>query len=72
VTVRIGEPFGPLRAEGRGRARREKLDKIGHQIMRRIARLLPREKRGIYSEDPAIRAAAQEVAVYPWADRDPG
>jgi 1-acyl-sn-glycerol-3-phosphate acyltransferase len=72
VTVRIGEPFGPLCVEGRGRARREKLDEIGHQIMRRIARLLPREKRGIYSEDPTIRAAAQEAAVYPWADGDPG
>ncbi len=72
VTVRIGEPFGPFEAQGRGRARREKLDEIGDQIMRRIADLLPRDKRGCYSRDPAIRAAAQKVAAYPWGDQHPG
>ncbi|MFO7918758.1 MAG: lysophospholipid acyltransferase family protein [Anaerolineae bacterium] len=72
VTVRIGEPFGPFHAEGRGRERRKRLEEIGHEIMHKIAHLLPREKRGCYSRDPAIRAAAQEVADYPWTDRRPG
>jgi 1-acyl-sn-glycerol-3-phosphate acyltransferase len=68
VTIRIGEPFGPFQAEGQGRARREQLDGIGHEIMRRIAELLPPERRGVYSADPAIRAAAQEAAIYPYDD----
>lgn len=68
VTIRIGEPFGPFQVEGRGRARRDQLDEIGHEIMRRIADLLPPERRGVYSADPAIRAAAQEAAVYPYDD----
>lgn len=71
VTARIGDPFGPFQAEGRGRDRRKRLDEIGDQIMRKIASLLPPEKRGCYSKDPTIRAAAQEVAAYPWTDRRP-
>lgn len=68
VTLRIGEPFGPFRVEGRGRKRRAALDRIGDEIMERIAALIPPERRGIYSNDPALRAAAQEVAAYPYAD----
>ena len=68
VTVRIGEPFGPFHATGRGRARRQQLEAVGHEIMRRIAELIPPERRGHYSDDPAIRAAAQGTEVYPWAD----
>ena len=67
VTVRIGKPFGPFKATGRGRERRQHLDEIGHRIMERIAELIPPEERGHYSDDPAIRAAAQGTEVYPWA-----
>jgi len=66
VTVRFGEPFGPFRAEGRGREGRQRLDEIGHEIMRHIAALIPSERRGYYSDDPAIRAAARGTEVYPW------
>ncbi len=66
VTIRIGEPFGPFRAEGRGRERRARLDAIGHEIMARIAQLIPPEDRGHYSDDPAIRAAAKGTEIYPW------
>jgi 1-acyl-sn-glycerol-3-phosphate acyltransferase len=72
VTVRIGRPFGPFHATGRGRARRQQLDAIGHEIMRRIAELIPPEWRGHYSEDPALRAAAQGTEIYPWADAPEG
>ncbi len=68
VTIRIGKPFGPFAVEGRGRARREALDEIGHEIMRHIKALIPPEKHGIYSDDPKLREAAQEAAVYPWGD----
>lgn len=66
VTLRIGQPFGPFRATGTGRKRRQQLETIGHEIMRRIAELIPAEKRGHYSDDPAIRATARGTEVYPW------
>lgn len=68
VTIRIGKPFGPLHAEGRGRQRREQLDRLGDDIMQHIATLLPPERRGVYSDDPALRTAAQKVAAYPFDD----
>jgi 1-acyl-sn-glycerol-3-phosphate acyltransferase len=72
VTVRIGKLFGPVRATGRGRPRRQQLEEIGHEIMRRVAELIPPERRGHYSNDPAIRAAAQGTEIYPWADAPEG
>jgi 1-acyl-sn-glycerol-3-phosphate acyltransferase len=68
VTVRIGEPFAPPKVLEKGQKRRERLDAFGHEIMQRIANLLPPERQGVYSPDPAIRAAAQEVATYPYHD----
>jgi 1-acyl-sn-glycerol-3-phosphate acyltransferase len=68
ATINIGKPFGPFKMTGRGRERREKLDEIGHTIMRKIAALLPDEIRGSYSDDPARRAAAKEFEAYPWAE----
>ena len=41
VTLRIGKPFGPFHVTGRGRARRQQLEEIGHEIMGRIAELIP-------------------------------
>jgi 1-acyl-sn-glycerol-3-phosphate acyltransferase len=72
VTLRIGQPFGPFHAAGRGRARRQQVDEIGHEIMRHIAELIPPERRGHYSDDPAIRAAAQGTEVYPWDETPEG
>ena len=69
VEFRIGKPFGPLKAAGRGRERRQQLDDMGHEIMEHIAELLPKEKRGRYSDDPAIREAAKEFEAYPWEDK---
>jgi 1-acyl-sn-glycerol-3-phosphate acyltransferase len=70
ITIRIGKPFGPFHAEGRGRARRPRIEAIGHEIMERIAQLIPPEKRGHYSTDPTIRTAAQGTEIYPW-DENP-
>jgi 1-acyl-sn-glycerol-3-phosphate acyltransferase len=72
VTLRIGQPFGPFHATGRGRTRRQQVDEIGHEIMRHIAELIPPERRGHYSDDPAIRAAAQGTEVYPWGEAPEG
>ncbi len=70
VVAQIGRPFGPFQVTGHGRERRRQLDEIGHEIMRRIAELIPPERRGHYSDDPAIRAAAQGTELYPW-DAEP-
>ncbi len=72
VVARIGEPFGPFEVRGRGRERRHRLDQIGHEIMERIARLIPPERRGHYSSNPAIRAAAQGTEIYPWDENPEG
>lgn len=68
VTVRIGRLFGPFQMVGRGPARRQQLDDIGDEIMQHIAPLLPPERRGVYSSDPKIRAAALAEAEYPYHD----
>ncbi len=69
VTMRIGRPFGPFKATGRGRERRRQLEEIGHEIMQHIAELIPPERRGHYSDDPAIREAAKGTEIYPWDSR---
>ena len=68
ATVRIGKTFGPFTGTGRGREQRAQIDEIGHEIMRKIAELIPPERRGVYSDDPEIRAAAREAAIYPHDD----
>jgi 1-acyl-sn-glycerol-3-phosphate acyltransferase len=68
TSIRIGKVFGPFQVTARGRARRRQIDEIGHEIMRRIAELIPPERRGHYSDDPDIRAAAQGTEIYPWAE----
>lgn len=72
IKFNIGKPFGPFTVSGRGRERRKQLDEIGHEIMRRIAELIPPEKRGFYSDDPAVRKAAKGAEIYPWADKVEG
>ena len=68
VTLRIGQPFGPLTVSGRGKERRAELDALGDVIMQQIADLLPPETQGVYSPDPAIRAAAAPLAIFPYDD----
>lgn len=72
VTVNIGEPYQPKPVTGKGRERREQIDELGHEMMRHIAELIPPEKRGHYSDDPAIREAAKGTEIYPWADKVEG
>jgi len=72
VTINIGQPFGPFSASGTGRKRRAQLDEIGHEMMRHIARLLPQDLRGYYSDNPVIRAAAKGTEIYPWAEKVEG
>jgi hypothetical protein len=68
VTIQIGQVMGPFKAEGRGRARRNRIDEIGKEIMMQIAALIPPERRGYFSDDPAIREAAKGSHRYPWEE----
>ena len=68
VTVKIGEPFGPCPSTGQDRAGRKTLDQFTTEIMERLAALIPVEKGGIYSRDPAVRAAARGSELYPWQE----
>ncbi len=72
IQFNIGKSFGPFNTTGRGREKREQLDEIGHEIMRHIAELIPPEKRGHYSDDPAIREAAKGTEIYPWDEKVEG
>jgi len=66
VTIRVGAVFGPFTGEARGRADRKVMDEIGDTMMRKIAELIPPERRGFYSQDPAIREAARGTEIFPW------
>lgn len=72
VRINIGKPFGPFTGSKSGREHRAQLDKIGHEIMRRLAELVPPEKRGYYSDNPEIREAARGTEIYPWANKIEG
>lgn len=66
VSLRIGRPFGPFFVSERGESDRQRLAEIGHEMMRRIAELIPDRLRGSYSDDPVLRQAAAAVEAYPW------
>jgi 1-acyl-sn-glycerol-3-phosphate acyltransferase len=66
VRIRIGKPFGPFKISGSRYDQRQQLDEIGHEIMRHIAELIPQEKAGRYSSDPAVRAETKGDDYYPW------
>jgi 1-acyl-sn-glycerol-3-phosphate acyltransferase len=66
VTINIGKPFGPYNMDLRDRSTRQQMEEIGHDIMRHIAQLLPLERQGFYSNDPAVREAAKGTEIYPW------
>jgi 1-acyl-sn-glycerol-3-phosphate acyltransferase len=72
LTVRIGKPYRPVQVTGKGPERRRQIDALGHEMMGKIAELIPPEKRGHYSDDPAIREAAKGTEIYPWAEKVEG
>lgn len=66
ITIRVGKPIGPFRTEDGARRRRAQIDEIGEAIMRSIATLIPRERHGVFSDDPRLRAEAEKVADFPF------
>ena len=66
VRVKIGKPFGPFKMSGSRFDKRQQLNKIGDEIMGRIAKLIPQDKAGLFSSDPKVRKAAKGTEYYPW------
>ena len=66
VKFRIGKPFGPFKISGSRYDQRKQLDEIGHEIMKKIADLIPPDEGGLYSRDPKVREAAKGTEFYPW------
>ncbi len=66
IRFRIGKPFGPFKTSGSAYERRRQLDEIGHEIMKKIAELIPPEQGGIFSSNLRIREAATGKDFYPW------
>jgi len=66
AVVKIGKPVGPFTTTGRGRERREQLDKIGLELMKAIAAQLPDHYRGFLADDPSTREEALGTEKYPW------
>lgn len=69
ITMRFGKPIGPFYHSRSERPSRDELDEIGDTIMRNIAELIPPERRGFYSNDPAVREAARGTEIYPWENK---
>lgn len=72
VTIKVGKPYQPAKITGKGPEKRAQIDELGHEMMRKIAELIPPERCGHYSDDPAIREAAKGTEIYPWADKVEG
>jgi 1-acyl-sn-glycerol-3-phosphate acyltransferase len=66
LVIRIGPPVGPFLRDGAGADRRVQTDRVGEEIMRSIAGLIPEERHGVYSDDPARQAAAWAVSAFPF------
>ncbi|MCF7805955.1 MAG: 1-acyl-sn-glycerol-3-phosphate acyltransferase [Candidatus Marinimicrobia bacterium] len=53
--IRIGKPFGPFTVSGNGEQKKQRMEEYGHEVMRRIAALLPPDWRGYYRGDPVVK-----------------
>ena len=54
VTINIGRPFGPFLLSKNRKKRKDCLLEIGNEAMCRIAALLPKEQRGVFSPNPKV------------------
>jgi len=69
IKIIVGEVFGPYDVTVKGKERKEVLNRIGDEIMLKIAALIPADKHGYLSENPELRA---EVVAYPWENSREG
>ena len=65
VCINIGKPFGPYRITGKKKDKEEKIKKIGHEMMCRIASLLPKNRRGHFKNEKTILPFQNENKITP-------
>ena len=65
VWINIGKPFGPISIKGNKTEKDKKLKEIGHQLMCRISSLLPKNRRGKYTNDPKVESFQRENKIDP-------
>ena len=65
VTINIGKPFGPFVIDGNKEEKSKQLEKIGHQLIRRIAALLPESRHGVCQGEKIIDLYQKENGINP-------
>ena len=65
VCINIGKPFGPHKITGRKKDKERSLEKIGHEMMCRIAALLPENRRGSFSKEKTITSFQKQNKIIP-------
>ena len=70
LTITIGQPIGPFATKLSGKERRNALDDIGKILMKNIAKQLPEEVHGVFSNDKELKRQAGEVASFPFESDD--
>ena len=70
VIVEFHPPLPAPICQVKGPERRAQLDAWGEQLMAIIASSLPDERRGLYSQDPELRAAAQAESDFPFEQEE--
>ena len=60
INIKIGKPFGPYVLPKNKEEREVEIDKIGDEVMCRIAALLPDRTHGVYANDPKITIYKKE------------
>ncbi len=65
VCINIGKPFGPHKVTGSKKEKEVQLGKIGHEMMWRIASLLPKNRRGHFKNEKTIEALQKQNKIVP-------
>ena len=65
VCINIGKPFGPYSISGDKKEKEDKLIKAGHEMMCRIASLLPENRRGHFKDEKAIHSFQEINNIIP-------
>jgi len=65
VQINIGKPFGPFDITGNRREKTDQIESIGHELMCRIAALMPDDKHGICEGDLRIPEFQKQNGIIP-------
>lgn len=65
VCINIGKPFGPYELSGSKKDKEESLNKVGYEMMCRIASLLPKNRRGNFRNEETIERLQKQNGITP-------